>query len=443
MSATTWHPDWTTAVDSWQRQPQLRAIAGLLPEITDPRQLCETVFATLESLLSGDEDQNLLRTLSEVVGEIISRIQFDADEDQLQRETRRAASACLRVLQTAHQKRSVGSAQGPLGAYKEFEYWLPPHLAHLLKRLDTVVPALPPAMGGFTSFEALCDAAVSRRMDHVLVFFQRHNPNFSRSLPPLFLLSPEFGHKIKTAATRLIFPIMRENRQVRVLSSSVNLAKVDSGTIWEHLDENLKSKLFDAWNAAWDALKLAPDVFDADARPKMTNPGTSELIEIIKPSSSSAYDLPRLSNAEIDVFKSLFDVENDWWERLNEAWRAICDLYEQEMDPRVFQQQAREGALRDGLLRLFEEFPEQWSDFLVLLSHRVFPRIGTSYIESLVTSLGQNEAARERRAPYLMPYLKKARASANVAVEERRLLDEWIEQSRQLRAYLKGYTEEI
>lgn len=426
-------------IDPMVLEPRLRGMVKLLPELEDPVQLCETVYSMLESILRREGDRPLLTALSELVGEVISRIPFDAPADQIRRETRRSASICLKLLQTAYEKRAVGrDGLWEDGGRKErdLEYWLPPHLSHLLAPIVYTAPALPPPASGLPNAIDLCDAALSRRIDHVLTFFQRHNPSFPRPLPPIFLCSPEFAEKFKLAVAYLIYPAMRDTRQARILDSSFDPKTLDADGFWDHADDNLKSRLSTAWRFAWAKLRLPED---APTDPAIGGPDLLALRKMLKPSSPNAYDLPEIGNRQLDLFVSLLDLDVDWWGQLSEKWKGLHHFYEQEKDPRIFQQQAREGVLRDELLRLFEELPEEWNDFLVLLCYRVFPRINIQFIETFVQNLGWNEAAREKRAPYLMRFLNQARARPDIIAAEQQQQAVWAEQTRQLRAYLKGF----
>lgn len=382
-----------------------------LSTIQDPRHLGESVFVMLEMLLRRDEDQKLRRELSEVIGEILGRIPLDGTPAELGRGTRLAAHNCLKVLQTAKEKRSaprgpeaVTEPSAEPAGDRDVDYWLPPRLANLLSRIDYVIPALPPATK-CADFDQLCQEAVFRRVDSILIFFQRHNPGFVRELPPIFLFSSEFAAKFKTAVTTLIYPHIRDSRQVRVLAGSVDLSKIDPEFFWSQVDPTLRDKVALAWRAAWERLKLIEAGLENDQRILQIRHETKMLREMLQPSSSRAYDLPKISNREIDLFSTLLDPETDWYTQLSAEWQRFQDFYEQEMDPRVFQQRAREGVLRDNILAAAQKFPEQWSDFLVLLCHRVFPRVNSSFLESFATSIGRDPAERERRAPYLMRYL--------------------------------------
>ena len=108
------------------------------------------------------------------------------------------------------------------------------------------------------------------------------------------------------------------------------------------------------------------------------------------------------------------------------------------MDPRVFQQQAREGALRDYLLSSLTKLPELWGDFILLTCHRVLPRLSTKFLERFVRNIGSDKEKQRQRMPYLMRYLSLA--GEDPEIMHRELVDEaiWREQAKELRKYLKA-----
>jgi len=320
---------------------------------------------------------------------------------------------------------------------RDIEYSVPPELERLLKRIEYVVPDIPEPEGGFESFDKLCEAAINRRIDKVLIFFQRHNPSVRRQLPPFFLASPEFAEKFHQAVVKFIFPVIWESRQIKVLSTSFDWANSNTEDFWKYVSKQLQQVILEGWNVGWDNLKLVEVKKPDGTLVYQVKPELKELRELLQPSSPESYDLPRVNNRDIDTFKSLLDPAEDWWDMLNRAWQTCHDLYEQEKDPRVFQQKAREGALRDNLIAAFNRYPEQWADFLVLACHRVFPRFSTAFLESFSRNFGRNEAEREAHLPYTMRYLRHTYEHPEIARNEQREEDEWKEQMQMLSDYLK------
>ena len=341
----------------------------------------------------------------------------------------------------AHQDR-VGMPDDPtphkMDRNRDIEYAVPPELERLLKRIEYVSPPVPEPESGFESFDKLCEAAINRRIAKVMIFFQRYNPDINRGTAPFFLASPEFAEKFQAAVIKLIFPIIWESRQIRVLSTSFDWAHSDTESFWIHVSKQLQQVILDGWNNGWDNIKLVEAKKGDGSKVLQVKQELKDLRELLQPSSPEAYDLPKIGNREIETFKSLLDPAEDWWDLLNRAWQTCHDLYEQEMDPRVFQQKAREGALRDSLLSAFNRYPEKWVDFLLLACHRVFPRLDSRFLESFTRNLGRNEAEREVHMPYTIRYLRQVAEHPEISKRERVEEDEWKEQMNQLTNFLKG-----
>lgn len=320
----------------------------------------------------------------------------------------------------------------------DIEYVLPPELSDLIKRIDYIIPKMPPPQSDFSDFYLLYEAAIWYRIEKILVFFQRHNPAVVRELPPIFICSPEFAEKFHQAVKELIFPAIRNSRQVQMLSTSFAWSKLDSASFWNHLSTVLRDAILSSWAAAWDSLKLIGTTREDGNKAWQIGNRTKLLRDMLQPSEADAYDLPRVCNREIETFKSLLDTNTDWWEKLNHSWKICHDIYEQEKDPRVFQQKAREGAMRDNLIAAFENLPERWGDFVVLACHRVFPRISTVFLDSFITNFGRSDQTREAYLPYTVYYLKQARQRPEIRLRELREEAEWQSKTAQLRDYLSG-----
>ncbi|MBI3446198.1 MAG: hemerythrin family protein [Magnetospirillum sp.] len=327
---------------------------------------------------------------------------------------------------------------GPGGG--DIEYTLPPNLAHLLARLNYSQPRLPRPSREHTSFEELCSAALMWRIDEVLVIFHKHNPSVSRDLPPAFILSPDFAARFKQAVEALIVPEMLKSRQLRLMFTRFDWTAADSESFWDYVDAPLADDLFARWRSAWDDLKLRERVKDDGSKVFQVKESTRILRDMLQPGHPATYDLARIGNTEIETFKSLFDPIRDLPGALNAAWQKCHDLYEQELEPRVFQQKAREGALRDYLLRAHHEYSHHWGEFLLLSCHQVFGRINTSFLERYSTSLGRTEMERVSHMPYLMRYLSQVREHPEIRGKEREEEAQWQAQRRELQNILKGIT---
>jgi hemerythrin-like metal-binding protein len=323
---------------------------------------------------------------------------------------------------------------------KDVEYSLPPHLAHLLTRLNYTQAELPPPRREFPNFDALCTEAILRRIDEVLVVFHKHNPSVRRDLPPPFILAPAFMTRFRSAVATLIMGDLLKSRLLRQLESSCEWQALDSDSFWENVDSTLAADLAERWKLAWEELKLVERRKEDGSRVFQVKETTRVLREMLQPPTPEDYDLPRIGNVEIDTLASLFDPGRDLAGALQAAWRRCHDLYEQEMEPRVFQQKAREGALRDYLLQAHQHYAANWGEVLLLTAHRVFGRVTTHFLERFSTSLGRNEQERAGHMPYLMRYLHQLRDRPEIRRREREEETEWQAQRQELQNFLRGIT---
>lgn len=324
---------------------------------------------------------------------------------------------------------------------EDVEYSLPPHLAHLLKRIEYDIPNLPPPHGRFESFELLCEAAICRRIDAMLVFFQRSNSDIARELPPLFIASPVFAARLRQALCTFIIPEILSNRQVRMFATRFDWTAADTQTFWEHAPAPLVEAMRERWSYAWDQLVLVERSRDDGSTVWQVKDTTKQLRLMLQPPDDEAYDLPRVGNQEIEVFRSLFQTDLALLTKLVRSWRKCHDLYEQELEPRVFQQRAREGAFRDTLLQVFHELPDHWGEFLVLTCYRVFHRMTTQFLERFATNFGRTDDERRAYMPYLMRTLAQARDIPEIRQRERLEEAEWQAQHQELQNIFKGISE--
>lgn len=432
-------------------------LAATIAQIDDPVELMEQSYVALSQILRRTDEGDLLDQLSILLGEVVGDLPFDAAETDLRHQTRLAAADCVAILQAATERRVPRLETDPAlreqaaahlleidippatdaDRKADLEYSLPPHLAHLLKHIDYPQPAPPAAHGGFADFDALCLAALNARVERVLAFFQKHNPAVNRPLPPPFLLSPAFAQRFKLVVAQLIYPKIRSSRQLRLLASNIDVAHTTTDSFWDHINDSMKRLLELTWNTAWNDLMLVAEARGDDTVMKI-KPETKELRDLLTPPTPGAYDLPHIGNGEILLFRSLLSASRDWWPDLDTFWQACHTLYEQEWDPRVFQQQAREGALRDMLLKGLADFPDEWHDFFILMLHRVFPRITTRFLERFAYNLGQTEEARRARMPHLMRYIERAQADPHIRKLEYQDEEQWRQQVKALANYLKG-----
>lgn len=343
-----------------------------------------------------------------LVGHVVKEdVRLAADKEEPQ------APSSMMAL---HEKTEEEHARRREERVKDLHYDLPIHLQYLLKRLDYSAPEPEPPRNAFPSFELLCESAILRRLDKVLLFFQRHNPELKRELPPFFLSSPQFRVKLQEAVRRFILPLVSESRQIRTLAASLDLSKVDDEGFWGLINNTLKASILDAWRSGWDEMKPIAGLKEDGRTVLKIKDDLKRLREMLQPDAPGDYDMPKVGTLELEVFASLLDTTQDWWAELNRPWKVFVDLYEQEKDPRVFQERAREGALRDYMLQSLDNFPTAWLDFILLAAYRVFPRVNTRFIDNFTT----NYPNREKVLPFTMRFLAQVEEKPQILYRELR-----------------------
>jgi hemerythrin-like metal-binding protein len=311
---------------------------------------------------------------------------------------------------------------------------LPAHLEIYLKPLEYSVPRPPTPQTEFQSFQHLCESAIWRSVNKVLTFFQRHNEDISRDLPPPFLASPEFARNFKAVLEKFIFPALWETRRMKMLLTNFDRSMADDESFFSKLGERNTDHVLAVWAQTWNALRLVESQGIQGFTVMKIKEDTKKIRAGLQPSSANAYDMPKIGNREIEIFKALLDPNNDWWQTLSKLWKPCHDYYVQEKTP-IGDPDIREGTMRDHMIDVINMLPDPWGDFLLLTAHRVFPRLDCTFLESFVTNFGRTEVAREAVIPYTMRYLRQVRARPEILEREKREEEEWQGILAELRKY--------
>ncbi len=257
------------------------------------------------------------------------------------------------------------------------------------------------------SFEEIFADAICWRPRSILSFFHRRNPACKRTLIPPFTLSQDFSAKLEAVIRAHIVPAMMKGRTVALIGSSWKWKPGTSTAVdlWSFIENDPTSaeRIRQSWNGAWEALYQRKVTKQVGGENKAVLVASNELQALRPLLQSDAYDLPTVRNRELDLFRSLlFEYDTMMLER---SWQKIRQIYEQEMDRRSYQDQAREGALRDSLLEVFDRLSDQAGELLVILAYYSLPNIDLVFLEKFTHNKGRNQADREARVPYLMHFL--------------------------------------
>lgn len=290
----------------------------------------------------------------------------------------------------------------------------------VVERPTPIVVIWPPPPSTHPGFEQVFAAAVKRRLRLITTFFQRHNPEAERNVPQPFLQSPRFGAALEEVVDRFILPSMMRSRGVRTLQLRQHWHDIDEEAFWRLMEQDIsKQIILAAWETAWHVYRQEV-VFLRDAEAlgwKAIYKATPEFEAMEKALVRPDYFIPQLTNREIDLFTSLLEPVYGR-PALENAWTRLRQFYEQELDRRSYQEQARDGALRDTLLDCFNFFPDRIGELLALLCYFNFPRLTITYLEAFTRTKGKSLEERQRRIPYLMLFLDDEQVKHAKLVEE-------------------------
>ncbi len=264
----------------------------------------------------------------------------------------------------------------------------------------------PPHPEKHEDFPSLLAAALRYRVGVITSYFQRWNPRVSRVMPLPFLLAVPFGERLNRLMDEVIAPAMLDSRPVRVLATRHVWNQMESKDFWTFAEQQGHMDCLRlAWQDAWN--RLRPHLMTrAGHQVLKSHPALADLRARL---ASEDYALPRIGNREIDLLSSFLDPA---YARtpLEQAWTKLRQTYEQELDRRVYQDQARAGALRDSLLACFQPFTNPTAEFLAMLCYWNFPHLTLSFLTAFTHNHGTNREQRLRRIPYLMWYLDRPEA---------------------------------
>ncbi len=212
---------------------------------------------------------------------------------------------------------------------------------------------------------------------------------------------------------------MLQSRTVRHIGTLYRWGEIDSVKFWEVAAEgNHLDAISKAWHAAWDDLRptrVKQKTAGGEKTVLRAGPGLRALREML---ISDQYALPEIRSREIDLFASFLEPDATR-QSLEHVWTRLRQLYEQELDRRFYQDQARVGALRDSLLQCFLPFSARTAEFLSLLCYRNFPYLTMAFLLTFTHNHGSTEEARRKNIPFLMWFLDLPGAAESLEVDDR------------------------
>ena len=207
-----------------------------------------------------------------------------------------------------------------------------------------------------------------------------------------FMVSQEFTLVFEDVLRQFILPQVRESRQIKALANTYNWAQVGGDQLLEIIHgSEINNPILHSWDAVWNAQRAE------EKEPKRKK----NLWTIInEDAAKNNYTPPKRDHVRL-----LLDVIRYEPEAIEKCWREITSLSQQEFSPSGRQERARDGALRDGLLKWSAKLPDAVGEFVAIKAAFILPPCNRDYMRALLNNYGRNDQERRRNAPYLAQFV--------------------------------------
>ena len=261
--------------------------------------------------------------------------------------------------------------------------------------LDLLVDARTNTDKPFTDFETLFDDTICAYTRKIIEQFEVRGP--SRGIRMPFLLAPEFREVYEEVLRRFVLPVMRMSRHVQTLGTSYNWAETGSEKLIDILRAGeVNNPILHNWDARWTTMRTAKVAGKAVRLRAEDNPWPMFRTD----STRYNYRPPEEDNLPLlqDIIR--FEIDD-----IDKSWREISQLYQQEFEPTARQDQLREGALRDGIMKWVSLLPDYVGELLAIKAHYAFPMCDADFLRRLLNNFGRSDADRRRNAPFLSDFV--------------------------------------
>lgn len=216
-----------------------------------------------------------------------------------------------------------------------------------------------------------------------------------------FILAPEFGTCYEEILRRFVLPQMRSSRHIQSLSNSYNWSEVGGDKLIEIIQgSEVNNPVLHNWDTRWGAFRPQK----AGGKVKKLKPEDNPWPLVNEDATRGNYSPP--NEDHLQLLQDIIRWEAD---SLAKAWRELTQLYEQEFSPNARQEQAREGAFRDGIMKWASKLPEHIGEFFTIKAYFDFPRVDGHFVRRQLTNFGRSDAERRRAAPFLHDFAQNLR----------------------------------
>ena len=270
------------------------------------------------------------------------------------------------------------------------------------KKVEVVVEAPPPeeleedeGHIEFSNFKQMFDETIARYTKRSLLALVV-NPSHATLRPHIpvpFIGAPGFAACYETLLRNFVLPYIRATKRIVELSQSRTWDATGSNRLIGIIQSGGASNpILDTWDARWAAYKSE----GIGAKHKKGEDPWEVFVEAAK---TGGYEPPHV--ADIPLLHSVIRWEP---ESLTEAWREVNLLYQQEFHANNRHEQAREGAVRDCIVRYIRELPKRAGDMVAIKAFFELPKCDRMFLRKLMQTVGGTDTERKRVAPGLVHF---------------------------------------
>ena len=263
------------------------------------------------------------------------------------------------------------------------------------------------------AFDVLFDDTLCRDLRNILQLLAV--PIDAKGLP--FLAHPAFGEALEHAMRTWILAAMRQTRSISLTLRDTRAWDSEGAVVLLEIlhGGEMNNPILTAWDRRWDELTPPAPVAAAKGKPAPkpapkpsagasapASAGKAMWTYFDKHATEHGYVAP--TARDLSLLRNLARYHPG---KLKRAWTEVSHLYEQEFEPRGFQQRARDGAFRDGLNRWEQKdgLPAHAIEWMAIKAALEFGKLGTAWLRKFTADKGVSNAERARKVPYIMRFL--------------------------------------
>jgi len=271
------------------------------------------------------------------------------------------------------------------------------------KKVQAVVEAPPPPAVvadedepiEFDTFKQLFDETVARytRRSLLTLVVGANHATLRPHIPVPFICAPGFAICYERLLRKFVLPDIRATKRITELAKSRSWDASGSNRLIGIIQAGGSANpILDTWDSRWAAYKSE----GIGAKHKK---GEDPWEVFVEAAVAGGYTPPHV--ADIPLLHSVIRWEP---ESLIEAWRELTLLYQQEFHAKNRHEQAREGAVRDCIVRYIRELPKRSGDMVAIKAFFELPKCDRMFLRKLMQTVGGTDTERRRVAPGLVHF---------------------------------------